>query len=217
MDIPPPASARDVLALPLRAQLFRELAAFCRPATTQELAAAAGRHHNTVRVQLQRIAAAGLVERRVTRQTRGRPRDQWAIAPDAAPGGQPPEAHGQLSRWLARAVTGPGDLQSIEAAGREIGRELAAEPDGRPPDESMRDTLTALGYAPRHEAAPDRLRFVLGNCPYREAVLQNQPAICSLQRGITVGLLDRLAPRARLTEFTPRHPYTAGCVIEVAA
>lgn len=212
MDLPPRAQ-RDVLALPLRAELFETLAAMCRPATTQELAARTGRHHNSVRIQMQRLADAGLVERRVVAQARGRPRDQWAIAPDAMPGGQPPEAHRQLSGWLARAIAGPGDLKSIEATGREIGRELAEGANGRPLAESLRDALTALGFAPRVEG--DGTHFALRNCPYREAVLQNQPAICTLHRGITRGLLDRLDPAAELTAFIARDPIEAGCRIEV--
>lgn len=214
MDLPPRAH-RDVLALPLRAELFEALAALTRPATTQELADRVGRHHNSVRKQLQRLADAGLVERRVAPQERGRPRDAWAIAADASPGGRPPDGHGQLSRWLARAVTGPGDLASIEATGREIGRELAAGANGRPVEESLLDALAALGYVPRADARPGGFTFVLRNCPYREAVLQNQPAICALHRGITQGMVDRLDPTAQLAAFVPKPPLQAGCRIEI--
>jgi predicted ArsR family transcriptional regulator len=213
MELPPD---HGVLALPLRAELFATLSALCRPATTQELAERVGRHHNTVRVKLQQLAAAGLVERRVVPQTRGRPRDTWAVAPDAEPAGRPPEAHGQLSGWLARALARGADVKSIETTGREIGLELAAGANGRPLEESLRDALAALGFMPRAEIrGPETLRFVLRNCPYREAVLLNQPAICSLHRGITRGLLDRLQPDATLTDFVAMHPLAAGCVIDV--
>ena len=206
----------DALAPPLRAELFQVLADLCRAATTQELAARVGRHHNSVRMQLQRLAAAGLIERRVVAQRRGRPRDMWAVSADAEPGGRPPDAHAQLSRWLARALAGPGDLTAIEATGREIGYELAAGTNGRPVGESLLDALAALGFMPRADAAgDDRVRFVLRNCPYREAVLQNPPAICGLHRGITRGLLDRLGPAARLTGFVAKDPLTAGCLIQV--
>ncbi len=210
MDVPQPAE-RDVLALPLRAQLFQALSELCRSATTQELAERVGRHHNSVRMQLQRLAEAGLIERRIVAQQRGRPRDMWAISPDAAPAGRPPDAHAQLSRWLARAITGPGDLASIEATGREVGRELSAGANGRPLAERLQDSLAALGFAPHREG----LRFTLRNCPYRDAVQQNQPAICALHRGLTRGLLDQLDPRAELTAFVPKDPVTAGCEIEV--
>ena len=55
----------------------------------------------------------------------------------------------------------------------------------------------------------------LGNCPYRDAVKANQPVICTLHRGITLGLLDALLPDASLTDFAPRDPDTAGCTIEL--
>jgi predicted ArsR family transcriptional regulator len=207
---------RDVLALPLRAELFEALAALCRPATTQELAERVGRHHNTVRKQLQRLVAAGLVERRVVAQVRGRPRDTWVVAPDATPRGRAPDGHAQLSRWLARVLTGPGDLESIEAAGRRIGRELGEGANGRPVAESMLDALAALGYMPSREPlGPDGLRFVLRNCPYREAALENPPAICTFHRGLTRGLLDRLRPGARLSAFVAKDPRPAGCVVEL--
>jgi predicted ArsR family transcriptional regulator len=215
MEIPA-TSAADVLALPIRARLFEALSDLRRPATTRELADRVGRHPNTVRVQLGRLADAGLLERRRTWQTRGRPRDEWAIARGAKPAGQPPQAHGQLSRWLARALGTVGDLEGIERSGREIGHELAPEARGRGLAETMQDALTSLGFAPsRERPAPDRLRYVLGNCPYRDAVRQNQPAVCTLHRGITSGLLDRLDPTARLADFVAHDPYAAGCIIDV--
>ena len=212
MEVPPP-SDDDILAAPARARLFNALGELRRPATTQELARRVGRHPNTVRTQLQVMADAGLLERRSTQQRRGRPRDEWAIAADAEPAGQPPQAYGHLSRWLARAA---GDLEAIERTGREIGHELAPDTSDRPTADSMHDALTAMGFAPRLEpTAPERLRFVLGNCPYRDAVRQNQPAVCSLHKGITLGLLDRLDPRAKLSGFVAKDPYTAGCLIAV--
>jgi predicted ArsR family transcriptional regulator len=72
----PAYSDDDALADPLRARLFGALGELRRPATTQELAARVERHPNTVRIQLRRLADAGLLERQVTRQKRGRPRDE---------------------------------------------------------------------------------------------------------------------------------------------
>jgi predicted ArsR family transcriptional regulator len=213
----PPAPDDDVLALPVRARLVEALGELRRPATTDELARRVGRHPSSARTQLQTLADAGLLERRTARQVRGRPRDEWAIAPGATPAGRPPEAYGQLSRWLARALVHGGDLAMVEHAGREIGRELAPAPSSRPLAETMRDALTALGFSPREDPAEQgRLRYVLCNCPYRDAVRQNQPAVCSLHKGITAGLLDRLDPGARLTDFVAKDPYDAGCLVELA-
>ena len=60
------------------------------------------------------------------------------------------------------------------------------------------------------------MTFCLGNCPYRDAVRENQEVICALHRGLTRGLLDVLEPQAKLTAFEPRDPYEAGCLIELA-
>ena len=174
------------------------------------------RHPNTVRTQLHTLTNAGLLEHRIVRQVRGRPRDTWAIVPGAALSGAPPQAYRQLSLWLARALVGAG-LDEVESAGRQIGHELAPEPSAQAVGESMTDALAALGFSPRPEVlSTGRLRVVLGSCPYREAVSQNQPAVCSLHRGVTAGLLDRLDPGASLTRFAPKNPCEAGCIIELA-
>jgi predicted ArsR family transcriptional regulator len=216
MDIPHPPD-EDVLSLPGRRRLFAALAALRRPATTQELAERVGRHPNTVRVQLGRLADAGLVECRRVRQARGRPRDEWAIVPDVRPAGRPPQAYEELSRWLARTMGRAEDLDYVAEVGREIGHELAPRPNGRSVPDAMQDALVALGFAPRQQAGPrERVRYVLGNCPYREAVAQNQPLVCMLHRGITAGLLDVLDRGAKLVDFVAKDPYAAGCVIDVA-
>jgi predicted ArsR family transcriptional regulator len=80
----------------------------------------------------------------------------------------------------------------------------------------MGRTLTALGFAPQRERREaGRVGFRLGNCPYREAVHENQPVVCALHRGLTLGLLDVLQPVARLTRFVAEDPDVAGCLIEV--
>ena len=82
--------------------------------------------------------------------------------------------------------------------------------------EAFETSLTALGFQPAVTSRDgDRTTFCLGNCPYRDAALENQPAICALHEGISRGLLDALAPRARLAACVPRDPERAGCSIEV--
>jgi hypothetical protein len=46
-------------------------------------------------------------------------------------------------------------------------------------------------------------------------VRENQQAVCALHRGLTRGLLDRIAPTATLTRFVPHDPDQAGCEIDV--
>jgi predicted ArsR family transcriptional regulator len=217
MDLP--SQADDALGQPTRARLFRALRDLRRPAGTEELAGQLGLHPNGVRVHLERLRGAGLVVRERSRQARGRPRDMWLIAPDARPGGDPPTAYADLGRWLARAISpSRTSLRTVEARGREIGRDLAphAEPESGSAEERMHAGLVSLGFQPSREPAPDgALTYRLCNCPYRDAVRENQPVICTMHRGITRGLLDVIAPDTELVGFVPRDPDDAGCLIEL--
>jgi predicted ArsR family transcriptional regulator len=170
-----------------------------------------------VRTHLQRLRDAGLVTHRRAERPRGRPRDEWAIAPMARPGGDPPQAYGALAVWLARAVPAtPARLREVEATGRRIGQELT--PAGTaPPEQAIGDVLTALGFQPQIERSVEgHLHCRLRNCPYRDSVRANQEVVCTLHRGLTRGLLDRLAPAARLDRFVPHDPDRAGCEIVIA-
>jgi predicted ArsR family transcriptional regulator len=171
---------------------------------------------NGVRSHLERLREAGLVTRERAHQARGRPRDMWAIAAEAQPGGDPPSAYGNLSQWLARLVTPRKvGMRTVEATGRQVGAELAPE-GGASAEDTMYSVLAALGFQPRREVDEEgTLTYKLCNCPYRDAVRENQPAICTLHRGMTRGLLDVIAPDTKLTAFVPRDPYEAGCLIEL--
>lgn len=215
MDVPSPSG--DALAQPTRARLFAVLGELRRPAPTEELAERLGLHPNGIRIHLERLRDAGLVVRERERLARGRPRDVWAIDPDAHPGGNPPTAYAQLGRWLVRAITaGKTRVRDVEATGREIGRELAPQDSPASPERQMHEALVALGFQPRRELEPDgRLTYCLGNCPYREAVRERQPVICGLHRGMTRGLLDVIDPKTKLAGFVAKDPYAAGCLIEL--
>lgn len=212
-----PDGPGDALAQPTRARLFACLASRGRAAGTDELAAELGLHPSGVRLHLERLRDAGLVSRERVAQRLGRPRDSWAIATDALPGGQPPDAYRQLARWLARSIPPrPARLRDIERSGRELGRELVPERGPSGVEETIGRILTALGFAPRRERPrTGRVVFRLGNCPYREAAAENQAVVCALHRGLTRGLLDGLAPSARIAGFVPEDPDRAGCLIAI--
>lgn len=217
MDFPAIPDPADVLAQPTRARLFALLGDLRRPAGTQELAERVDLHPNGVRIHLERMADAGVVERARAPQRRGRPRDAWTIAPGAMPAGRAPSSYANLGQWLARAIPPrPGRLREVEALGREVGRELA--PASAHPAEGMRTALVSLGFQPTTTADPDQgaTTFCLGNCPYRDAVSANSEVVCTLHRGITRGLLDVLEPTAELKAFVPKDPASAGCLITVA-
>jgi predicted ArsR family transcriptional regulator len=205
-----------VLAQPTRRRLFHLLSRLGGSASTADLAARLGLHPNGVRTHLGRLRDAGLVIQRRVPLPRGRPRDEWAIAPGAQPGGDPPHAYAALARWLARAIPPtPARLREVEAAGREIGEDLALGATTAP-EQAIGDVLAALGFHPRIDLHPDgRLSCRLGNCPYRDSVRENQDVVCTLHRGLTRGLLDQVAPSARLARFVPHDPDRAGCEIKI--
>ena len=215
IDLPVIADPDDALAQPTRARLFVLLGEFKRPAGTAELSERLELHPNGVRVHLERLEQAGLVQRAPARTQRGRPPDAWRIAPDARPGGEPPHAYQDLGRWLARALRArQGGLRGIERTGCEIGHELVPRDAATEPD-ALDASLTALGFQPKIKRQGDSLTVCLGNCPYRDAVRENQPAVCTLHEGITRGLLEVLEPHAKLTTFEPHDPDQAGCLIEL--
>jgi predicted ArsR family transcriptional regulator len=215
MEIPR-AAAGDVLAQPTRAGLFSLLTELRREASTEELAGRLDLHVNGVRRHLERLQEAGLVERSKGREGRGRPRDLWTVAAGANPGGERPTAYADLAGWLAGAIpAGPGRLRQVERAGVEIGRALAPAKT-EPSAAAFEDVLSALGFQPSLESGgDDTFCCRLGNCPYKEAARENQDVVCTLHRGITAGLLERLAPEGKLSRFEPHDPGRAGCLIEV--
>lgn len=215
MDAPFAIDPDDVLAQPTRARLFALLGELKRPAETVDLAERLGLHPNGVRLHLERMEQAGLVRRDRVRDRRGRPPDAWTIASDARPGGSAPRGYQDLGRWLARALQArPRGLRGIESAGREIGREIA--PQDTAGATAFEASLTALGFQPTVQTREgDEVTYCLRNCPYRDAVHENQPAVCALHQGITRGLLDALAPEATLSDFVPHDPDQAGCLIDV--
>lgn len=209
------SSISGALAQPTRARLFARLGELRRSAGTDELAAHLGLHPNGVRTHLEVLHGAGLVIRERTRQARGRPRDMWSIAPEAQPNAAPPRAYLDLARWLAGAITsGQRRLREIKRTGRELGRQLAPTDSTGPPETTMHNVLSSLGFQPRRQLDHSgTLTYRLCNCPYREVAREHQEVVCTLHHGMAQGLLDAIDPATRLAAFLPKEPDTAGCLI----
>ncbi|MGV1047160.1 MAG: helix-turn-helix transcriptional regulator [Solirubrobacterales bacterium] len=215
MDLP--FSPEDPLAQPTRAQIFSFLVEKRAPQSTDEVAEHFDLHPNGVRRHLERLEEGGFVTRSQVRGGQGRPRDSWAISPEAHPGGKRPRAYSDLASWLARAIPASRTrLREVERAGREIGVELATE-SAEDPIDGFRQAIAALGFQPALEFKADGgFTCTLRNCPYRDAVRVNQEVVCTLHRGITAGLLATLYPEAKLVGFEPHDPDLAGCLVDVA-
>ena len=197
METPGP-SAGDVLAQPTRARLFELLQELKRETSTEELAERA-------RAARQRgPAPAGAPSRgRAGRATQTTP---WARAPSRSVVGR----RRRQPRWRAPArLRRPCRL----AGQRHPGRARAPAPGraNRPRDRPRAgaDRHRRLGSGLRAGSERARLSAAtrarpgrrvccrLGNCPYKEAVRDNQAVVCTLHEGITAGLLEQLVARRR--------------------
>lgn len=214
MDLP--VVTDETLGQPTRAQIFSFLVERRAPATTDQIARHFDLHPNGVRRHLERLVEGGFVTRNRVRMGQGRPRDSWAISSQAHPGGRRPRAYSDLATWLARAIPDDEDrLDEVERVGHEIGREMADDA-ADDPISGFKQAITALGFQPEMESAEKgRFTCTLRNCPYRESALKRPDVVCTLHRGITTGLLSRLAPEAKLVRFEPHDPDRAGCRVEV--
>jgi predicted ArsR family transcriptional regulator len=188
-----------------------------RPARTTEIAERLHRHPNGIRIHLERLEAAGFVERLKVAGNRGRPRYEWAVAAEPVSGREPPTAYRELARWLARSTVGGSlALADVKETGRQIGREATPADAQQPPSAALRTILAAFGFQPSQaDDSAGQTAYTLRNCPYRDVVAENQPLVCALHRGITDGLLERLAPNSELIAFVPKDPHQAGCLIAV--
>jgi predicted ArsR family transcriptional regulator len=207
----------EAVSQPTRARLLTELSEMRRPAGTAELAERLGLHPNGVRQHLEILRKAGLVDRERENQGRGRPRDVWSIGADADPGGHAPTGYSELSRWLVQAFgRGAGDPKAMVERGREIGRNLPADGGHVSAETAFRGALAAMGFKPeRLDTPPGRATYCLTNCPYRDAVIEDQAMICGLHKGITQGILESVDPESRMTGFVAKDPDKVGCLITV--
>ena len=204
-----------MLAQPTRARLFALLQQERRPLSSAELAGRLGLHVNGVRRHLAQLEGAGFLERRKQPGARGRPADQWSVAAGPYPGGQRPQAYGDLARWLTRVLEkGRPSRSQVERTGSEIGHELAPRGVDQPA-ETFRATLSALGFQPELEISGGTVDCRLCNCPYRDSVVESPEVVCTLHRGITEGLLEVLAPEGSLESFVPHDPDEAGCEVVI--
>ena len=207
-----------------RRRLLEELRRAPAGLGVQELADRVGLHVNTVRFHLDRLLAAGQVNRTAEPRDRpGRPRLTFTAAPG-------PQLHGGRRdyRLLAEMLTGlvaelgPDAVPRAAAVGRRWGASLArTSASGRPlgATASRRELLRVLdevGFAPELTAASDGPRVLLRHCPFLEAAQAHPDVVCSMHRGLMDGTLAAVgAPIAtdRLVPFAE----PGGCVAHLVA
>jgi len=185
--------------------LYRELAGSTAPRSATELADALGLHANTVRLHLERLKDAGLVDvEAIHRGTVGRPQHRYSLAPGAPGLGFDPPAHVLLAGLLAAlAETTGADATAARAAGRNWGRRTAERTKGRSCLTALAQELDRLGFEPAAdpEAPGDtgtRIEFL--HCPFRELAEAYPELVCNLHRGICEGVAE--AGRGTVEQFS---------------
>lgn len=159
------------------------------PVSIRALARRLGRHHNTVREQVNWLVERGLVRRhRVPGEGRGRPTWQYqALGPKPAP-----EDHAEMAADLAWSLSETDRALSVEEArvrGREWGLQRArsrqdSEDQARAATVAVMDDL---GFRPRGDGS----EVLLTRCPLLQAAHTFPTVVCSMHQGFVEGMLER--------------------------
>ncbi len=178
-----------------RHSLYRELAGSNAARSASDLAETLGLHPNTVRLHLERLRDAGLIEvEAIHRGTVGRPQHQYFLAPGAPGLGFDPPAHVLLAGLLAALAESTGaDSNAARATGRAWGRSVAERTSDRACLTAMGQELDRLGFAPASDEnatldGSTRIDFL--HCPFRELAEAYPELVCNLHRGICEGIAD---------------------------
>jgi predicted ArsR family transcriptional regulator len=196
------------LADPSRARILAELAD-AGPLDARALADRVGLHVNTVRVHVNALAEAGLVESETLPPLgRGRPRVAYRTTTAAG------DAGGRRYRLLAEILTGlvarfgPEAAEQLEAISEAWGHYLV---DGPPPSAQLFDDeavervvalLAELGFQPKlTRDARGRRRIEMRPCPFLELARVHQDVICPIHLGLVRGALAELGASTRATKL----------------
>jgi predicted ArsR family transcriptional regulator len=177
------------LADETRLAMYRELAASTRPLGAHELAERLSLHPNTVRLHLERLRDAGLVEvESVHRGTVGRPQHVYSLVPGAPALALEPPATTVLAGLLASLVERlGGDGDDAAAIGRRFGSDAVRRTRGGSCLDALRREMSRLGFDP---ADGDDGEIAFLRCPFRELAEAYPETVCNLHRGICEGVVE---------------------------
>jgi predicted ArsR family transcriptional regulator len=174
-----------------RFSMYRELASSPRPVTAHELADRLELHHNTVRIHLERLREAGLVEVvAVHRGTVGRPQHVYSLAAGAPGLGFDPPSYTLLAGLLAALAERVGaDADEATAIGRSWGAETGRRTRSRSCVKALSAELERLGFDPALDDDDGEATISFLHCPFRELAEAYPELVCNLHRGICEGVV----------------------------
>ena len=186
------------LADETRYAVYRELASSPQPLSAPELADRLGVHANTVRLHLERLRDAGLVDAEAAhRGTVGRPQHLYFLAAGAPSLGFDPPAHALLAGLLAALAERVGaDPDDAADTGHAWGAEAARRTRTRSCVRALAAELERLGFepalAPGDGTSEGAVRIEFLHCPFRELAEAYPELVCNLHRGLCEGLVDEV-------------------------
>lgn len=198
-----------------RAAVLSVLRRAGRPLSAADVAAAHGRHVNTVRAHLDLLVDTGYARRSVERRpTPGRPRVLYEatgrpVAEDTTP--TVAANYRILARVLVQQIASKSTPDEYESIGRTAGRTWATATDEILPVAAVADDAEAyvritelmadLGFDP--DPQPERDRVVLHACPYLDGPQELLPIVCGVHHGLLEGSLARMGAGIQATALEP--------------
>ena len=166
-----------------RFSMYQELAESTSALTATELADRLGLHANTVRLHLERLKEAGLVEVvPVHRGKVGRPQHVYSLAAGAPGLGLDPPSYTLLAGMLAMLAERVGaEPADATEAGRSWGLAAGRRTHSKSCAKALFAEMDRLGFDPQREPAPG------GASEIAEAYPE---LVCNLHRGICEGVVS---------------------------
>lgn len=195
--------------------------------TTSEIAEIFGIHPNVARHHLDKLAVDGYLAVSMQRRSgrrgpgAGRPAKCYEASDKSIDLHFPSRRQHILIELLLRLIEriGEEDVALVaQEVGREYGRELAqqiGEPTTAGYEAAVRavaQAMTGIGF--QMSTTLDPRTVLTRQCPFGEAAADHPEVVCSLDRGIVIGLMDSLDPRIRPV-LNPHQEKSGSCGTEV--
>ena len=191
-----------------RVRVLEFLRTEARPLSAPEVAERVGLHPNTVRLHLDQLVAAGLIERSIERRAApGRPRLLFAalLEPPVADDG---ESYKTLAGILAGQLAQlPAAAEEASRAGAAWARSLPADLHGSAPATAEHATgqlvrlMDRLGFAPSFPTAGEPIE--LHHCPFGDVATRHPDVVCGVHQGLIEAVLDDLDAPVRAGRLEP--------------
>jgi predicted ArsR family transcriptional regulator len=175
-----------------RFSMYQELAGSTSALTATQLAERLGLHANTVRLHLERLREAGLVDvAAVHRGTVGRPQHAYSLAPGAPALGFDPPSYTLLAGLLATLAERVGaEAIDATAAGKAWGVEAGRRTRSRSCVKALTSEMHRLGFDPENTQQGHTTDIAFAHCPFRELAEAYPELVCNLHRGICEGVVE---------------------------